>query len=197
MSLPQSPTDPNISILLTRGVGRHWRLFLIEGIVLVILGFAAILLPPIAGLAVTLLLGWLFVIAGGVGLFATLGARRAPGFGWSLASAAVALIAGFALLWNPLQGLVTLTYVLVAFFVFDGILMIALAGAHRRELSGRWGWMMLNGVLDLVLAAVVILGLPGTLVWALGLLVGIDMVFGGAALIAMALDARRSAGAAA
>jgi uncharacterized membrane protein HdeD (DUF308 family) len=68
--------------------------------------------------------------------------------------------------------------------------MIALGLAHRRELSGRWEWLVFNGVIDLVLAGIVIAGLPGTLAWALGLLVGIDMIFGGGSLIAMALDAR-------
>jgi uncharacterized membrane protein HdeD (DUF308 family) len=103
------------------------------------------------------------------------------------------LAAGLVLLWDPLRGLATLTFVLIAFFIIDGILMIVMAIAHRRELSGRWEWMMFNGVMDLVLAAIVISGLPGTIAWALGLLVGIDMIFGGAALIAMALDARKTA----
>jgi uncharacterized membrane protein HdeD (DUF308 family) len=105
------------------------------------------------------------------------------------------VIAGGVLLWNPFQGLVTLTYVMIAFFAVDGILIIVLAIAHRRELSGKWEWMMANGVVDLILAAIVISGLPGTLLWALGLLVGIDMAFGGGALIAMALEARKAANA--
>ena len=190
-----SPTQPsansNLSAALTKSIHDHWRLFLAEGIVLSVLGLAAIVVPPIAGLLTTLFLGWLFLIAGLVGLVATLRARQAPGFGWSLLSALVAVIAGCVLLWNPLQGLVTLTYVLIAFFIVDGILIIGLAIAHRRQLSGKWEWMMINGVIDLVLAGIVISGLPGTLVWALGLLVGIDMVFGGASLIAMALEARK------
>jgi len=190
-----SPTQPaansNLSAALTRSIHDHWRLFLAEGIVLSVLGLGAIVVPPIAGLFATLFLGWLFLIAGVVGLVATLRARHAPGFGWSLLSALVAAIAGGVLLWNPLQGLVTLTYVLIAFFIVDGILIIGLAIAHRRQLSGKWEWMMVNGVIDLVLAGIVISGLPGTLVWALGLLVGIDMVFGGASLIAMALEARK------
>ena len=61
---------------------------------------------------------------------------------------------------------------------------------HRRELSGRWQWMMLGGVMDLVLAAIIIEGPPGTLTWALGLLVGIDLLWGGMSLIAMAMHAR-------
>jgi uncharacterized membrane protein HdeD (DUF308 family) len=169
----------------------HWRPFLVEGIILLILGFLAMIVPPVAGLAATVLLGWLFLIAGIVGLVSTFRARSAPGFAWSLLSAVVAILAGAVLLWNPLQGLFTLTYVLVAFFIFDGIFMIIFALEHRREMSGRWGWMMFNGVMDLLLAAIVISGFPGSFVWALGLLVGIDMMFGGASLIAMALAARQ------
>jgi uncharacterized membrane protein HdeD (DUF308 family) len=188
----QPSANPALRAAMTRSIHDHWGLFLTEGIILSLLGLAAIILPPVAGLVATVLLGWLFLIAGVVGLVATLRARQAPGFGWSLLSALVAVIAGGALLWNPLQGLVTLTFVLTAFFVVDGILIIALAIAHRRELSGKWEWMMLNGVVDLVLAAIIISGLPGTITWALGLLVGIDMMFGGASLIAMALEARKA-----
>jgi len=169
-----------------------WALLLVEGIILVVLGLAAILVPPIAGLAATIFLGWLFLIGGIVGFVATLRARHAPGFWWALLSALVALLAGGVLLWNPLQGLLTLTYVLIAYFIVDGVLMIIFAIAHRRELSGRWEWLMLNGVIDLVLAALILTGLPGAFTWALGLLLGIDLVFGGTSLIAMALAARKA-----
>jgi uncharacterized membrane protein HdeD (DUF308 family) len=172
----------------------YWGLFLAEGIVVSLLGLAAIIVPPIAGLFATVIFGWLFLVAGIVGLVTTLRAREAPGFAWSLFSALVAVVAGGILLWNPLQGLVTLTYVLTAFFIADGILVIILALAHRRELSGKWEWMMVNGVIDLILAAIIIAGFPGTLVWAFGLLVGIDLLFGGGSLVAMALQARKAAG---
>jgi uncharacterized membrane protein HdeD (DUF308 family) len=86
-----------------------------------------------------------------------------------------------------------LTYVLVGFFIIDGFLTIMLAISHRRSLSGRWEWLMVNGVIDLFLAGVILSGVPGTLIWALGLIVGIDMVLGGASLIAMAIQARRVA----
>ncbi len=191
MSSMQS--SAKLSAALSQSMHEHWRLFLAEGIILSLLGLAAIILPPLAELVATVFLGWLFLIAGIVGLVATVRARQAPGFGWSLLSALVAVIAGGVLLWDPLQGLITLTYVLTAFFIIDGLLIIILAIAHRRELSGKWEWMMVNGVIDLVLAGIVISGMPGTLFWALGLLVGIDMVFGGATLIAMALDARNRA----
>jgi len=177
---------------LTKSLHEHWRLLLIEGIVLVVLGLAAIAVPLVAGLAVTIYLGWIFLIGGVVGLVATLRARQAPGFGWALLSAVLALVAGGLLLWNPMQGLVTLTYVLIAFFVIDGFAMIFFAIAHRRELSHRWQWLMVNGFIDLLLAAFILTGLPGAFAWALGLLLGIDLVFGGTSLIAMSLAAREA-----
>jgi uncharacterized membrane protein HdeD (DUF308 family) len=191
MSSMQPPDFSNLSAALTRSMHEHWGLFLAEGIILSLLGLAAIIVPPLAGIVTTIFLGWLFVVAGIVGIIATMRARQAPGFGWALLSALVALIAGGVLLWDPLQGLITLTYVLTAFFILDGLLLIVLAISHRSEFSGKWQWMMVNGVIDLVLAAIVISGMPGSLLWVLGLLVGIDMIFGGATLIAMALDARQ------
>jgi uncharacterized membrane protein HdeD (DUF308 family) len=188
MSLNQA----DINAAIRKSIRRHWRMFLIEGIILLILGLAAIALPPIAGIATALVLGWLFLLGGIVGLIATFGQRNAPGFWWALLSAAVSVLAGGILLANLAQGVATLTYVLIAFFVIDGIIIIVMAFEHRRELSGRWEWMMLGGVMDLILAGIIIAGLPGTLAWALGLLVGIDLVFSGITLIAMAMSARQS-----
>jgi uncharacterized membrane protein HdeD (DUF308 family) len=155
-----------------------------------LLGLIAIIVPLFAGLITTVFLGWLFLVAGIVGLISTFRTRRAPGFGWSLLSALVAMLAGAALLWNPLQGLITLTFILTSFFILDGIFVIILAIAHRRELSGKWEWMLVNGILDLIIAGIILSGLPGTLAWALGLLLGIDLLFAGASLVAMALAAR-------
>ncbi len=190
MSLPETGMASSLSGTLRRSLHAHWRLFLAEAVLLTVLGIAAILLPALAGIAATIFFGWLFLVAGFAGLFFTTRARGAPGFGWSLLSALVAVAAGILLLWNPLRGLVTLTYVLVAFFIFDGVFIILLALEHRRELSRRWEWMLANGIIDLFLAGIVISGMPGTLVWALGLIIGIDMIFGGASLGAMALEAR-------
>src|SRR5580704_1508811 len=183
MSPSQSSANSNVSAVLTKSMHDHWGLYLGEGIVLILLWLAAITFPFIAGIVATVFLGWLFLIAGTVGLVSTFRGRQAPGFGSSLLSALVASIAGTVLLWNPLQSLVTLpsglvilTYVLIAYFIVDGILMIILAIAHRRELSGKWEGILVNGVIDLILAGIIIAGLPGTLVWALGLLVGIDLV---------------------
>ena len=177
---------------LTQSIREHWGLFLTEGIVLVVLGVLAIIIPPIATIAVTIFLGWLFLISGVVGLVTTFWARHAPGFWWSLLSAVLAIAAGIVLLGWPLPGAVSLTLLLIAFFIIEGVLSILYAFEHKKELSGRWGWMLISGIIDLILAAIIWGGLPGTAAWALGLLVGINMLFGGSAMIAMALHARNA-----
>ena len=173
----------------------HWGLFLAEGIILVILGVAAIAVPLIATLAFTIIIGWIFLISGIVGLITTFWARGAPGFWWALISAIIAIAAGVVLLLWPISGSISLTLVLIAFFVVEGIASIMYAIEHRSQLRSQWLWMLVSGIIDLILAGIIFAGLPGTAFWALGLLVGINMVFGGAALIAMALAARHPASA--
>jgi uncharacterized membrane protein HdeD (DUF308 family) len=172
----------------------HWVLFLVEGIVLVLLGVLAVVIPPLATLAVTILVGWLFLISGVVGLVTTFWAKGAPGFWWSLVSAIIAIVAGVILLASPVGGSVSLTLVLIVFFIIEGVASIMYGIEHRRETTGRGGWMIVSGVIDLILAAIILADLPGSAAWAIGLLVGINMVFGGTSLIAMALAARGPAG---
>ena len=177
-------------------IREHWVLFLVEGIVLLVLGVAAIIVPVIATLAFTLLIGWLFLISGVVGLVTTFWMRNVPGFWWSLISGVVGIAAGIVLLRWPISGTVSLTLLLIAFFLVEGIVTLMYALEHRAQLSGRWGWMLASGIVDLILAGIIFAGLPETATWALGLLVGINLLFGGTAMIGMALAARSNAGAA-
>ena len=175
---------------IQRAIHEHWKTFLAEGIILVILGIIAIIVPQIASLTVTLVIGWLFLITGVVGLYTTFQMRNMPGFWWSLLSAIISIAAGLLLLVRPISGVLTLTYLLIAFFIIEGIATIMFAIDHRTQLSGRWGWMLVSGVVDLILAYLIFAGLPSAADWAIGLLVGINLVFGGTAMIAMALAAR-------
>lgn len=189
MSMDRPDAD-RLRSTVTASMQEHWVLFLVEGIILVILGLAAIVVPPLATLAVAIFLGWLFLISGIVGLVTTFWMRHAPGFWWSLLSAVLGIVAGVVLIGSPVSGAISLTLVLIVFFIIEGVASIMFALEHRRELSGRWGWMLASGIIDLFLAGIIFAGLPLSAAWALGLLVGINLVFGGSALIAMALHAR-------
>lgn len=185
-----APDAERIQAAVATSLHEHWVFYLVEGIVLLVLGLAAFILPPIATLAVEFTVGWVFLLSGVVGFIATFRMRRAPGFWWSLLSAILGVVAGIALLGWPLSGAFSLTVIVIAFFMIEGVVSIMFALEHKRERSGRWSWMLASGIMDLVLAIVIFIGLPATAAWAIGLLVGINMVFGGLALIAMAMHAR-------
>jgi uncharacterized membrane protein HdeD (DUF308 family) len=193
MAMNQTTDVERVAAAVSATIHEHWVLFLIEGILLTVLGMLAILLPAVASLAATLIFGWLLLLSGAMGLVTTIRARRAPGFGWSLASALVGLVAGGLLLAQPVQGTVSLTAVLIAFLIAEGVVSIFYATEHRKGFSAGWGWMLVSGLLDLVLAVILLAGLPGTAVWALGVLLGVNMIVGGAALLSMSLQARSPA----
>lgn len=187
---------------VTRSKHDYWMLFLFEGVALVALGLLAIVIPSIASLAATLFLGWLFLVSGGIGLATTFWARHLPGFWWSLVSALLGILVGAVLIAHrskdlygglmgwPLETVGPLRMVLVLFFLIEGGASIMFAFEHRRQFSGRWAWMLASGVLDIGLASIIIFDLPGTSAWTMGLLIGINMIVGGASLLAMGLHAR-------
>lgn len=190
MPTTQRLDQSEINEAVLSAVREHATLFLVEGIALMILGGIAIVVPPLATVAVTIIIGWIFLAGGIVGLVTTIRARGVPGFWWSLLSAVIALAAGIMLVAQPIVGALSLTLLLVAYFLIEGVATIMYALEHRRQLSDRWEWMLFSGLVDLLLAAIIFSGLPGSAAWALGIIVGIDMIFGGVAVIAIAMSAR-------
>lgn len=186
-------TDIRHTEAITKSLRAHWKFFLVEGIVLVVLGLIAVGVPPLATVTVEILIGWLILLSGVLGLVMTFQTRGSPGFGWSLVSAIVGILVGIALLIWPLSGVFSLTLMLTVFLALEGIVSIMYSLAHRRERSSRWELMLVSGIIDLILAGLILAGLPGTAAWAIGLIVGVNLFFGGVALIAMALQARGGA----
>jgi uncharacterized membrane protein HdeD (DUF308 family) len=195
MTVTQPPDAAGIERAVESAIHEHWGLFLVEGIVLVLLGIAAITLPVIATITFTLVVGWLFLISGVVGLITTFWMRQAPGFWWSLLSALIGIAAGVLLLLWPITGALSLTILLSAYFIVEGVVTIMYAIEHRNQLTGRWGWMLTSGIVDLILAAIIWIWLrdQNTAFIPLGLLVGFNLLFGGVAMIGMALAARKPA----
>jgi uncharacterized membrane protein HdeD (DUF308 family) len=169
----------------SRALHNHWHLFIIEGLIMICLGMLAIVFLSIGNFTITVLLGWLFLVGGCVGLLTTIMSRHASSFWWSLLSAAVTIGAGSALVGLPLNGTGSLVLALTAYLVADGVLRIAFAIDHHHQLSKRWEWFFVNGLIDLGLTGFIIVALPASSTWRLGLIIGIDMIFGGLTLIAM------------
>ncbi|HUC12195.1 MAG TPA: HdeD family acid-resistance protein [Stellaceae bacterium] len=186
------PDLDNVRRRLASAFHAHWKLFLAEGLVMMVLGLLAIAVPEIASLAITIFIGWLFFVGGIFRTISVVQHRNMPGFGWSLATAVLAIALGLILLLRPIAGVLTLTIALVAFFIIEGIAAILLALEHRKHLPS-WGWVLFSGLVDLLLAFLIWDGWPSSAAWAIGLLVGINMVFSGLSLVMTALAARTMA----
>ncbi len=185
-----SKSIPRDVQLASEEIRSNWVLFLVHGVVMMILGVLALIWPQISTLAVDIYVGWMFLISGIVGLATMFFAPNAPAFLWSLLTAALSLIVGVLLLWHPVQGTVSLTLVLIAFFVVEGVFQIVAAIRYRDEFPDSWGWMVISGIADLMLAGLIISGWPGTASWALGLIVGVNLITSGFAITMGAIAAR-------
>lgn len=184
-----NPQLEQIRRKVAEAIQAHWKLFLIQGIVMMILGLIAIAVPNVATLAIAIFVGWLFLIGGTVRVLSVWRARSAPGFAWSLVTALLAIVLGLILVLNPLEGVLTLTMVLIVLFIVEGVAAILIALEFRRHIR-QWGWTLFNGIVDLVLAYLIFQGWPSTAAWAIGLLVGINMLFLGLSLTMTALSGR-------
>jgi len=167
----------------------HWKLFLAQGILMMVLGFMAVAEPNVATVAVGIFVGWLFFVGGIFRAVSVWHSRRMPGFPWSMLTAVLAIALGLILILRPLAGVLTLTMVLVAFFIVEGVASILGAIQHRQHLRS-WGWVLFSGIVDLLLAYLIWAGWPSSADWAIGLLVGINMLFFGLSLVMTALAAR-------
>jgi uncharacterized membrane protein HdeD (DUF308 family) len=174
---------------IREAIRNHWVLFLIQGLVMAVLGLMAAVEPMIATLAVTIFAGWLFLISGIVGLAGMFTAQRVPGYWWSLLTAVLSIAAGAYLIARPLAGILSLTLVVGAFFAAQGITQIITAVQHRRVLSS-WIWLVVGGVVNLILSAIIVSGWPGTAAWTLGLLFGINLFMWGVSLVMTAIGCR-------
>ncbi len=170
-------------------IHNHWVLFLIQGIILAALGLLAIGAPFLATVVVVKLAGWLFLIGGFVALASLFTGRRVPGSFWSFLSAIVSILAGIYILYNPLLSIAAFTLVLAAFFFAQGVTQVFASLSHRRVLRS-WGWVLLSGIVDLILGGLIVSGWPGTSVWVIGLLVGINLFMFGIALVMTAFASR-------
>ncbi|RUW28639.1 MULTISPECIES: HdeD family acid-resistance protein [unclassified Mesorhizobium] len=190
-----SPTTINEMQQAVRDVVRfHSGLFITQGVITTLLGIAAVILPNIFSVAVELYVGWIFLFSGLTGLVMMLFAPNAANFIWSLLSGALALFAGVLLLWHPIQGVVSLTLLLVAFFIAEGMFQVVVGFSYRSAFRESWGWMIISGIADLVLAGLLIAGWPSTAAWALGLIVGVNFITSGVAMIVVATAVRGALG---
>jgi uncharacterized membrane protein HdeD (DUF308 family) len=171
-------------------IGEHWVLYLILGLVLLLGGLAAIAFPFLSTLAAKLALGWIFLFSGGMAIVHAFTAGKWRGFFFNLLIGILYVVAGGYLLLLPLSGIITLTIVVAALFLADGLLEAIMA--FRVKPHEGWGWVLASGLAAIAAGLLIALQLPNSATWAIGLLVGIKMIFAGWSFIALALAGHRS-----
>ena len=165
-----------------------WRWLMGMGIVVILLGLAAIFLPFIATMAIEILIAIILLTAGATQVVYAFKSQKPKGFTFRLLSAGLYCLVGILMLAFPLHGVLTLTLLLAVFFVIVGAFKIALA-LHLRPYPS-WDWLLISGLIAVGLGALIWMGLPGTATWAIGLLVGIELLFSGGSMIRFALSVR-------
>jgi uncharacterized membrane protein HdeD (DUF308 family) len=174
-----APDDEILTLVLSEDDLRRVRRWLIiSGILGLIGGIAAIAVPAIASVTIAVFIGWVLVFAGAaMGMRAFAVRARRGEFALRLAEALLTLAAGVCILLFPLTGVLTLTFFLTAWFLASGAVL--LYGAWRLRGRRGAGWLALNGGISLLLGILILADLPSSAEWAIGLLVGVNLLFWG------------------
>ncbi|MDX1387127.1 MAG: HdeD family acid-resistance protein [bacterium] len=169
-------------------MSRGWTMAF--GILLILLGTAAIISPFVFSYAIKVIIGWLLLIGGVIQIIHTFQAKGVKGVLLHILGALLYLAAGIYLLAFPLQGLLTLTLLLAIFFIVEGIVKII--WSFQVKGHGPWGWVLFSGLVSLALGVLIYHDLPSSAAWAIGLLLGINMIFLGWSLVMIAAAMKKA-----
>lgn len=167
-----------------------WIFFFAQGLIVTLLGLAAIAAPIAASMVADLFIGWLFLASGAIGLFTVFRTKRAHGTFWVGVASILSVLAGALLLWRPAEGVLTLAVILAGFFIAEGVVQTVLALQYRSLITSGWAWLLLSGLCDFILAGFIISGWPDTGAWVLGLIVGINLVTSGVSIVMVSFAVR-------
>ena len=162
------PTAPPADDNAQRGWQIMW------GVLLIIAGFLAVLMPGAAALATAVLFAWLLIFAGGFEVAYAMQSRHRSGFGWKLASGILTLLLGIALLFLPAASVLSLAILVGAFLLASGVARVVLSFKVRPQRG--WGWVLVDGLVSIALAVLVFVGWPASSIAVIGVLVGFSLI---------------------
>jgi uncharacterized membrane protein HdeD (DUF308 family) len=171
-------------------VKRYSLWYLVQGVLLIVAGILAVIYPVVSSVAVVVLLGWLLIVSGILQGISLIGARHVPHFWLQLISVILAVLVGFLFLRDPEQGLLTITLLLIIFFMIEGISKVVFSLTIRP--FPNWAWVLASGLVGMLLSAILWASLPVTALWLIGLLLGIELISVGAAMAYLAWRVRRA-----
>jgi uncharacterized membrane protein HdeD (DUF308 family) len=173
---------------LLEALGRGRKRLMIAGALMLVLGVVAIIVPAVASVATAIFIGWILVIASAFDFANAVAVEHGGRKALRFVLAVITFIAGIYLLVAPLDGVFTLTVVLVIWFMATGTARV-IVGISERGLPG-WGMTVLSGAISIVLGVLIAEQLPSSADWAIGLIVGVDLLFSGSLLTSLAYRLR-------
>jgi uncharacterized membrane protein HdeD (DUF308 family) len=174
---------------MNEAFARRWGWLLALGIIQLVSGGLALALPVLASVAAAIFVGWLLLFSAAAHLLHAFQVRGWRGFVLHLLGALVYGAAGVLLIFNPLQGAASLTLVLAWLFIADGVIRGVLA--LRLRPADRWGWFLASAIVSFAVGIMLIAGWPASGLWALGTLLGINLIFSGVSYLFLGSACRR------
>lgn len=181
MEIGGASLDPEVRA----GLARTWKGLMAVGVLAILVGCVAILVPAVASVGTAIFIGWILLFAGAFLIAAAFSAVSVGSLLLRLVWAVLTAIVGLWLIVEPHNGTLTLTLVLGLYFLFMGVTRIAVAFLNRGRANA--GLLGLSGVAGLLIGILVLVEFPSSADWAIGLLVGIDLIFAGWTLTSIAL----------
>jgi len=173
-----------------KAIADNWGWFMTLGILMMLAGVAAIAFPLLSTIAAKIALGWIFLVSGVLLVIHAFSIQQWRGFLLGLLLGALYVVAGGWLAFFPLAGIVSLTILLAALFLAEGVLEVIMA-VRVRPHEG-WGWLLLSGLVAVAVGALIAAELPSSATWAIGLLAGVNLLSTGVSFIVLALAGRRA-----
>jgi uncharacterized membrane protein HdeD (DUF308 family) len=170
------------------GLAKSWKALMTVGVLAIFIGCVAILVPAVAAVGTAIFIGWILVIAGAFLVAAAFSAHSIGTVVLRLLWAALTVVVGVWLIVEPHNGTLTLTLVLGIYFLFMGLTRVAVAFVGRGQPNA--GLVGLSGICGLLIGILILAKFPSSADWAIGLLVGIDLIFAGWTLTSVALVGR-------
>ena len=171
-------------------IKQHSFWYIVQSGLMILAGILALIFPVISSVAIVLFLGWLLIFSGILQAVSLIDARHVPHFWLQLVSVVLSVLVGVLFLRNPGAGLLTLTLLLIVFFMVEGISKVIFSLTIRP--FPNWGWVFASGAISILLAFYLWANTPVTAIWLLGVLLGIELICEGAALGRMAWHVRKS-----
>ncbi len=167
---------------------KHWWMFTLLGVLLVLGGIVAITYPCVSSVGAVMVLGIILIVSGVFTIIGAFWAGKWSALFLQLLVGILYVMVGMAVRDSPLESTALMTMFMAAFFIVVGAFRIIVSVVERFP---QWGWALINGVVTLLVGLIIYDSFPSSALWVIGLLVGLELLFNGWTWIMLSLVIRQ------